>query len=772
MKKIFLFILFLSLCFQFNIEAQNDHNNFWKANQESKIFISGKRQIIPQKYATFNLINSNLNYKLFSAPQEINTPLSLSNCIINLPLPNGTIQKFKVVESPIMMPELSEAFPNIKTYSVKGIDDPYANGKLDLTEFGFHGMILSINGDFFIDPYCIGNTQDYIVYYTTDFKKDPSQILPEAELLFEGNYQKKAPKPEPSKTSFKSNVVTPAICVGEELRSYRLVIACTKQYANASTGLAAPTIAQTLAKVVTSLNRVDGVFEKEISVRLMLVPTTTLVLYPSAASNSFTTNDNNNPNSLLNKSQLVINANIGAVNYDIGHTFSTGGGGLAVFGVCNNNNKAKGITGSPSPVGDPYDIDYVAHEIGHQFGGSHTFNAGTGSCNGNRNAATAVEPGSGITIMAYAGICGSSDNLGNNSIPYFHAISFDEIVNFTKGSGNSCAITSTTGNNAPLISGTVDYTIPISTPFVLKGSAIDPDIDSLTYSWEETDPGITASSWNSGSRPYFRSYSPITSPIRYFPKVSVVASGNYTSTQGEYLPTTSQTLQFRLTARDNKMGGGGVCYGISNITIDNLGPFLVTYPDISNILWNVNTLQTITWDLGGTDQAPIACDSVRILISYNSGNTYGVLVNSTPNDGTELILVPTLAATNNSCRIKIESIGNVFYDIGNNNFTISTANPGNGDVKIYNLSRNNPIGLSVWPNPFKNDFNFAVGNLNSETITNLKVSNLLGEIVFQTNYFNKTEIKDHLNLASLNNGVYFLKISNDNKQGVYRIMKD
>ena len=251
-----------------------------------------------------------------------------------------------------------------------------------------------------------------------------------------------------------------------------------------------------------------------------------------------------------------------------------------------------------------------------------------------------------------------------------------------------------------------------------------------------------------------------------------MALGNYTSTQGEYLPTTPQTLQFRLTARDNKMGGGGVCYGISNITIDNLGPFLVTYPDISNIVWNVNTLQTITWDLGGTDQSPIACDSVRILISYNSGNTYSVLVNSTPNDGAELILVPTLAATNNTCRIKIESIGNVFYDIGNNNFTISTSNPGNGDVGVYNLSRNNPIGLSVWPNPFKNDFNFAVGNLNADRITNLKLSNLLGEIIFQTNYFNKTEIKDHLNLASLNKGVYFLNISIDNKQGVYRIIKD
>lgn len=756
--------------------AQNSSNKFWTPINENKISVSGKRQIIPQKYLTFHLDENSIKTLLFNAPKEKVVRINESSVIISLPTPSGELQKFKLIESSIMADELSSAFPNIKTFSVKGIDDPYANGKLDWTEFGFHGMILSINGDFFIDPYCSGNTSDYISYYTSDFRKNPSDILIEAGVLGESDGQKKPLSGAEEKTGKKLSVAAPAICVGNQLRTYRLAVACTKEYAVAATGQSAAnvTIAQTLAKVVTSVNRVDGVYEKEVAVRLVLVPTTTLVLYPSAASNSYTASDNNNANTLINKSQLVIDGNIGTANYDIGHTFSTGGGGLAQLGcVCNASNKAKGITGSPSPVGDPYDIDYVAHEMGHQFSGNHTFNCGTGSCSGNRNASTSVEPGSGVTIMAYAGICGGIDNLANNSIAYFHAISYDEIVNFTNsGNGNNCAVTTTTGNNPPVVTGSGNYIIPFSTPFKLTGSATDPDGDVLTYSWEETDPGLSTGSWNSGSRPYFRSYVPVATPVRLFPYNSIVTSGNYQGTAGEYLPSTPQTLQFRLTARDNKMGGGGVCYATSNVTIDNSGPLTVTNPNTVGIVWNVNTQQTITWDVNGTAQAPVSCDSVRILISYNSGNTYSVLVPSTPNDGAEMIIAPTLTTTIITCRIKVESIGNVFYDIGNFNFTISTDNPGQGDVGINQLSRNNPMGLSIWPNPVSNQFTFSAGGLSADAITKLEVLDVLGKIMFQNEYQSRNELKETVDLSDFSNGIYFVKITNNNKQSVSRILKD
>jgi hypothetical protein len=752
----------LSLLFAFSINSQNNSDNFWSPINQSSIRSAGKRQIIPQKCVAFELIGNELKTKLLSAPNEANVRINESTCIISLPLPNGSFEKFRVVESPIMEPGLAAQFPNIKTYSVKGIDDAYANGKIDWTlEFGFHGMVRSVHGDFFIDQYCLENTKDYISYYTSDFIKDPSQKIPEASLITDNDEKKSFSEP-----GAKINAMPPATCVGTQLRRYRLAVACTGEYAVAATGSTTPTVAQTLAKIVTSVNRVNGVYETEVSVRLILVATQTNVIFTVAATDPFT--GNNNAGTLINESQSVITASIGSANYDVGHTFSTGGGGLAGLGVvCNNSQKARGITGSPSPVGDPYDIDYVAHEIGHQFAGNHTFNSTVSSCGGgNRNGSTAVEPGSGITIMAYAGICGSQD-LAPNSIAYFHAISYDEIVNFTNlNGGNSCPVTTTTGNNPPVVIGSGNYIVPKSTPFVLTGSATDIDGDALTYSWEETSLG-TAGNWNSGNKNFFMSYTPTPSPSRLFPKQSVVLSGNYTGTKGEYVPATAQTIQFRLTARDNKMGGGGVCYSINTITVSGTaGPLSVTYPDATGIVWGSSTPQTITWAVNGTNAAPVSCDSVKILISYNGGITYSTLLGSTPNDGTELITAPTVTASILTCRIKVESKGNIFYDVSNNNFEISIS------VGLNSLSKNNPIGLSVWPNPFTNQLNFAVGNLKIESNTEVKVMDVLGKTISQYSYTNKTELNETIDLSNVSNGVYFLKVTNNNKQSVYRIIKN
>ena len=763
MKKTTIY-LSLSLLFCFCLNAQNN-NKFWSPINESNIKQLGKRQIVPKKYLAFELINSELKSVLFSAPNESSVKINESNCIISLPLPNGEIQKFRVVESSIMERALQAQFPDYRTYSVKGIDDPYANGKLDWNEFGFHGMVRSVNGDFFIDPYCLNNIKDYISYYINNFEKDASQKLPEVGIL-ENPDDKEAIQNKNINTSDNNQrSLPPAICVGAQLRTYRLAVACTGEYAVAATGSATPTVPQTLSKIITSVNRVDGVYETEVAVRLVLVATETNVIFTNAATDPFA--GNNNAGTLINESQTVITNSIGTANFDIGHTFSTGGGGLAGLGVvCNATQKARGITGSPSPVGDPYDIDYVAHEMGHQFKGNHTFNSTVGSCNGNRNATTAVEPGSGITIMAYAGICSTQD-LAPNSIAYFHAISYDEIVNFTNSStGNTCPVTTTTGNQPPVVTGSGNYVIPKSTPFVLTGSATDPDGDPLTYSWEETSVGVSGN-WNSGNKVFFMSYTPTPIPTRYFPKQSVVALGTFTTTKGEFLPTTAQNLQFRLTARDNKMGGGGVCYAINTVTISGTsGPLMVSYPDAAGIFWGSGTQQTITWAVNNTSVAPVSCTDVKILISLDGGSTYSVLVNSTPNDGTELITAPTVSANISTCRIKVESIGNIFYDISNNNFTISTS------VGISALSKNNPIGLTVWPNPFTNNINFAVGNLQASKTTEVKIIDVLGKIILQKNYTNKTELTESLDMSEFNSGIYFINVSNNNMNSFYRIIKN
>ncbi len=748
MKK--LYVLLASCAFSTITLAQSNQKN-WTSILEKNITPKGEREIIPQKYLTFHVNITDLKNKLLAAPIETVVKIEQSPCVVYLPIANGQIQAFRVVQAPIMEDGLANAYPNIKTFSIKGIDDPYANGKLDFGDFGFHGMIRSIKGDVFIDPYCRGNKNDYISYYTFDFKKDPSKMLPEAGVLGENS----------NKQGLLQQKTAATICVGASLRKYRLAVACTGEYAVAATGSATPTKSQILSKVVTSVNRVDGVYETEVAVRMILVANDTIVLYGNASTDPFT--GNNNANTLINESATVCNANIGSANYDIGHTFSTGGGGLAYLGCVCTTNKAKGITGSPSPVGDPYDIDYVAHEMGHQFGGDHSFNSITSSCGGgNRNGPTSMEPGSGITIMAYAGICGA-DDLAPNSIAYFHTVNYDEIVAFTNtGSGNSCASTNTTGNNPPVVTGSIAYTVPKSTPFSLTGSATDPDGDLLTYSWEENDAGAAGGAWNSGNRPYFMSYTPTPTPTRSFPKLSVILSGNLTGTKGEYSPATAQTLNFRLIARDNKMGGGGVCYANSQVVISTAGPFAITYPNVTGIIWAGGSSQTITWNVNGTDVSPVSCSLVDVLISYDGGTTFSMLSAGVANSGSLAITVPTPTTTINTCRIKVICPSNIFFDINDKNFTITTA------TGINELSANNVLGLSVSPNPFNESFMLNVRNLDSDAI--ISITDVLGKIIKQEIVTGNGFTKEY-DLGSYNSGVYFVTVKTKNNQSVARVIK-
>lgn len=638
-------------------EAHGQHRFFSDAAENSFFNPAQRRVIVPLKYRTLVLDKAGLFSFLPSVPNEKNiTDRSLAK-VIEIPLPEGGTARFRIWETPIMESALAAQYPDIKTYTGQGIDDPTANIKIDWTMFGFHAMILSsLNGAVFIDPFARGNTINYMVYNKTDFKKN----LPYMELPPLTGSQLAGKPQSPGST-------LAGICIGAQLRTYRLALAATGEY----TAFQGGTVAQAQAAQVTTMSRVNGVYEREVAIRMVLVNNNNALIYVDGATDPYT---NDNGSTMRGQNQHIVDSTIGTANYDIGHVFSTFGGGVAyIRSVCNASIKAGGVTGSGAPVGDPFDIDFVAHEMGHQFGGNHPFNSVDGACNGNGSIIANAEPGSGSTIMAYAGIC-NADDLQPNSDAQFHTVNFDEIAAYTNtGGGNSCAVITATGNLPPVVNAGADYTIPRSTPFILTGSATDPNGDPLTYSWEQADVGGPFGPWNnpSGNAPLFRSFVPQSTPVRFFPKLSDVI--NNTTTKGELLPSYARTMHFRLTARDNRGGGGGVCYDASAVSVDAAsGPFVVTSPNAAGITWFANDFQTITWDPAGTAAAPVSCANVSLQLSLDGGNTFPVtILASTPNDGTEEIQVPNNLTT--LARFRVMATANVFYDISNFNSTIQNS---------------------------------------------------------------------------------------------------
>lgn len=620
----------------------------------------GEQQITPQKYRALALNGAALQAQLATAPLEGDTAARGVATIVTLPLPDGTWGRFQLVESPIMAPELAAQFPEIKTYAGQGIDDPTATIRLDWTPAGFHAIILSTGETVYIDPLFRSNVTHYASYFKEDFRPaTPKQFAETEPIDPAGTWASQL-------TAIRASGVALAAS-GTQLRTYRLAMAATGEYTQFHGG----TVAGALAAINTSINRINAVYEREVAVRLVLIANNNLIIYTNGGSDPYTNNDGG---AMLGQNISNLASVIGTANYDVGHVFSTGGGGVAYLGViCNNSFKGGGVTGSSSPVGDPFDIDYVAHELGHQFGGNHTFNGNAGACSGgNRNASTAYEPGSGSTIMAYAGICGAQD-LQPNSNDYFHGASYDEIIaHTTLGSGNNCAVKTNTGNTPPTANAGASYTIPKQTPFTLTGSGSDTNGDSLTYNWEEFDLGSAGAPNNNTNPPFFRSFSSTTSPARTFPKWSDIL--NNTTTIGEILPNVTRTMNFRLTVRDNRSGGGGVNFASTTVNVTTAaGPFQVTAPNTA-VSWAAGETRTVTWNVAGTTAAPVSCANVKILLSTNGGSTYPItLLASTPNDGSADITVPSNATT--TARVQVICANNIFFDISNVNFTITAPTP-------------------------------------------------------------------------------------------------
>ena len=653
-KTLFLIVVLLTISTSFS------QNSIWKKTTSDQVTSQVlARDSHPSEFLLYSLNMEVLKAKLATAPSR-NIVGQDSSVIIAFPNPEGEMQNFKIYEASVMHPELAARHTEIQSYVGLGVEDKTAMIRFSVTVFGLHTMTFSgKNGTSYIDPYS-KDLKNYMVFNKATLTTTKSHLcnVIDRGLDLSENVPVDLPLLRASNGLFKT---------------YRLALACTIEYAAfhvTAAGLGGGTLAQkkaaVLAAMVVTMTRVNGCFERDMAITMVLIPNNENII--NITSDSY---DNNNAaNILLDQNQTQIDLIIGDANYDIGHVASTGGGGVASpQSPCASGSKARGVTGLDSPVGDQYDIDFVAHEIGHQWGCSHTFNGDGGNCGGgNRVSSSSFEPGSGTTIMAYAGICAPQD-VQLHSDAYYHARSIIQMISFVNGAGN-CGVITPNNNAAPVVSAGSNYTIPFGTPFVLTGTATDADNDALTYCWEQYNTGTvtTNASVTSTSGPNFRSFNPTVSNKRYFPAFSNVLANNLATTW-EVIPNVARAMLFSLVVRDNRSPlGGQTQRATMTLTYANVGPFRVTSQNTTTA-WAQNSSQNITWDVAGTDANGINTSLVNIKLSTDGGVTFPyTLAENTPNDGSESITVPNVVSQN--CRIMIESVGNVFYALNTKVFYI------------------------------------------------------------------------------------------------------
>lgn len=720
MKKCFkLFVLFFGL-----ISIQESFSQkFWqKVNQQN--YKKTAVELLPIKNTPSKFDIVKINEEQFV--EKYSNKSRSRGQIISLPTINGKEAKFILNETSNFSAELEQKYPTIKSFTAQGIDDPTAIAKISIGNDGFHATIFSgKHATIYIDPYS-KDKKEHILYSKKDldiskrdFKCDVNGFEDSIKKSVENQYGAKGAN-------------------DGQLRTYRLAIVATGGYSqfhlNRQNVSASATDAEKKAAVLSAINttitRVNGVFERDLGVHLEIVANNEDVIFLDAATDGVTDGD---ASVMIEEVQEICDNRIGANNYDVGHVFGTGGSGLASLGVvCSAGNKAKGVTGIGQPIGDPYDIDFVIHEFGHQFGATHTQN---NSCQ--RQFSTAVEPGSGSTIMGYAGIC-SPNVIGvgsatGNSDDHFHAVNIAQMWSYIQSSAGCATLTSTT-NVAPTANAGLDYNIPRSTPFKLTGNATDANgLETLTYNWEQIDNEIGNMPPTSANLqgPMFRSLPSSSSPTRFFPNLETVLSGS-SSNQWEVVPGIGRDLNFAFTVRDNHPVSGNVARDDMKVTVVNVVAFTVTAPS-SSVTWDVGSSQTISWVKGRTNLDPINCNFVNIKLSTDGGRTFPIMLKeNTPNDGSETIIIPNNATEN--ARIMVEAVDNIFFNVNPSVFTINSTQPtfilanqsGQQNVCNTNSSSAQYTLNFDFVNGFNEAVNLSTSGLPSGVTVNFSVSSVTG----------------------------------------------
>ncbi|MEO1261285.1 MAG: reprolysin-like metallopeptidase [Bacteroidota bacterium] len=651
----------------------------WKDISTAEVFSNNTtKSYLPETEGrTLSLDFSQMQSYLKAAPMESIGTGTQATLALEIPFPNGQMRTFEVYEISILAPELAAAYPNIKTYSGQMLNVPSLTVRITTGPLGFNATVMGAGNDILIETAIDGQTDQYVSYHLEDAKVIGDFTCGNHDIT--GKDEEIVPLSQDAVFNFSAKSAAPV-----DLRTYRLALATTAEYSQANGGGGGNT-AGVLNAVTIVMNQVNGIFEKENAIRLELIPNTTETFYfPPAANDPY---ENGDAGAMIDVNQIVLDNAYGSDGYDVGHVFGTApGGGTVGLGslaaVCNDNIKARGVSNTLGPAGF---YQTVAHEFGHQFNATHTFNL----CDSdNENPGTGYEPGGGSALMSYVGtgVCGSNAVV-QSAEDYFHINSLERIRAFKTGLvGGSCAVVTATSNNTPEANIPIDggFTIPISTPFELTGEATDAEDDDLLYTWEQYDLGPASPLGTpslTGNPPLFRSFPPTDDPTRIFPRIQNIVSNN--SSISEVLPTTSRDLTFRFTARDCNSEAGGFDFDeIAFASTVNAGPFLVTSPNAGGESWEVGDYVEVTWDVANTDGPQVDCQFVDIYLSTDGGFTYPVtLLANTKNDGSAFVVVPDNVS--NAARVKVKARDNIFFDISNQNFSIVAATEADFTVSSY-----------------------------------------------------------------------------------------
>jgi len=560
---------------------------------------------------------------------------------IFLPTSSGALIELKLIENQTMAEGLKEDFPGIRTFDALPLEYGNTWGKVEVSPNGFRAMILSPGKPtLYIDPLFYPAPETYIVYQQDKFITDKS-------FHCHVGMEELNPRFDEAKAGDPYNQ-----CL---LKTFRIAIAATGEYTSYHGG-----VDGALAGMTTSMNRINGLYGRDFGVNFTIIEDNDDIIFTNQNTDPY----NGNLPDDIDTNQEVINSIIGLENYDIGHLVDgTNNGGLAQLNTVCVSTAARAATTSDPPLGDPFDIRVLAHEMGHQFSATHTQNN-----NCNRSNITSVEPGSGSTPMSYAAIC--PPNVQNFTDDYFHGRSMEQIGPNAELSG--CPVYTEIENTSPILADLPDglIFIPISTPFSLAANATDLDGDTLTYCWEQIDNDVSPQPplATSVQGPSFRSYQPTEDSVRYFPRLaSLVSNGPFT---WEVLPSVERQMNFRVTVRDNAPVAGCTQYADVTIqTVSSAGPFEVIYPSDPGIVWQPFTEETILWDVANTDASPINAQTVNIWLSTNNGFAFPILLaEDVPNNGSYTLEVPNLPTT--IAKIMIQNSQGTFFDVSNSNFDI------------------------------------------------------------------------------------------------------